>query len=127
MYFACFQSFSQGNSNIIKYTSNSMHLRIENKDGKEISTIPMSNKVTIEYDNFYKSYSLFLIMQEGYSIMKLTFLKNESNGSIRMIDEKGEIYYIIDTLSKDGRLRMLRTKTLSGEISWMIISGAKIE
>ena len=104
-----------------------MHLRIENKDGKEISTIPMSNKVTIEYDNFYKSYSLFLIMQEGYSIMKLTFLKNESNGSIRMIDEKGEIYYIIDTLSKDGRLRMLRTKTLSGEISWMIISGAKIE
>ena len=118
-------SYSQDKSNIT-YTSKAMYLQAVNDKGDEVSLIPMSNNVTIIYDTFYKSFTIIPIMEDGIGEIKLTYLKTEKNGSIKMLDKDGMIHYVINSISLDGRLRILRNKVVSGLLSWYIIKDVKL-
>ena len=105
-------TYSQSNENEIKYVSKSMHLKVVDKNFKEVSLVPMSDFVGIVYNKFYKSYVIVPVMEDGIGEIKLSYLKKEADGSIRTVDKDGAIHYVFDDLATNGTLRILKMTAL---------------
>lgn len=119
--------YSQSTSTKISYLSNSMHVLATDKNNKEVTTIPLSNSVLIDYDTFYKSYTIVCMTDDGLANMKFSYVQTEPNGTIRMMDKDGNIHYVIDKLKESGSLKIRRAKIVNGLSSWYIIKDAVVD
>lgn len=71
----------------------------------------MGKNVTIEYDTFFKSYYVFLKVEEGMMRFDLKFQNKSSGGDLSYVDKGSSNpqikYFLYDTLNTNGSLTII--------------------
>src|SRR5690348_3657422 len=97
-------SNAQTDNNKITYKAEGIYFIQVDKKGNEIARKPEGQNVLLVYDKFFKSYDILYDDADGQvSNLKLEYLANEQDGSIKMKDKKDNIYYVVDLLNSIGK------------------------
>ncbi|WP_407482446.1 hypothetical protein [Elizabethkingia meningoseptica] len=121
----------------IEYEGGELYLVAQ--DGKTKSVLfekPYGKILLLQYDKFYKSYTILIQMQEGGTTLQFNFLKqmNDGKGIIAHDPSKpSDLYGIYDNLGYNGTMVITYMERVAGNIlSYKIINtvrkgGNKVE
>ncbi len=119
-------SLAQEKKHEISYKSEYMGLGFINSKNEVVNEKPFGRDVKIIYDNFFKSYYIEFYKEDGtYSYYKFYFVSNNPDKSLRMRTENNSISNILDTLTKDGTLLIVKDKRFDdGLLGYLVIRGS---
>lgn len=114
----------KSNDDLITYTGDGFYIVLLDQSSKEVSKVPLGKTPFVFYDKFFKSYSIWFTDENGESMKeKFSFVSNEKDGTIRMTDHQGEIYYLTNKISESGKLVFVREKPQDKYIVLLVVEG----
>jgi hypothetical protein len=98
-------SFSQSNSDVIKYSANTLEITLYDSSNKIINEKIIGKNVIVDYDKIFKSYKVQYENEDGeIKIYKFTFIKNLGGNLNLMKTPEGTEVKIIDEMQDGGLL-----------------------
>ncbi|MCW3102523.1 MAG: hypothetical protein JWO09_963 [Bacteroidetes bacterium] len=104
-------SFSQDKQ---LYQNGKMHLLFTDNSGNILNDKPFATNVSVEYNTFFKSYTVVCLTEQGISTLNLSYISPMPDYRARykdLNDPKETVYIIEDKITSAGTLILLREKT----------------
>ncbi|MCT3949063.1 hypothetical protein HZQ32_11040 [Elizabethkingia anophelis] len=111
----------------IEYEGGEIYIVAQDGETKSVLYEKPYGKISfLRYDKFYKSYIIFIQMQEGRTMLKFDFLKQMSDGKGIIAHDPSkpnELYGIYDNLDYNGTMAIIYMERIAGNIlSYKIVN-----
>ena len=118
-------SYSQDNKDLIMYKADGFYCIVTNEKDEQVSKIPLGRDPTVFYDKFFKRYDIWYYDKDGvYKAIGLTYLQDDKDGFIRVMDTFKHTYLLLDKLSLNGKLVYIGEEKLGGYIVTYVVENA---
>ena len=116
-----FAAVAQTDNDKIIYKAVGMSQTIMNSKSEVIIDKPYAKKITIAYDQFFKSYYITFYTENGdYKYFQFYYVSKYADGKItKMRDDKNHFYNIVDNIEKNGTLLIQMEDRLENNHSMM--------
>ena len=102
----------------INYNEGQAFCYIFNNKHELLKEIPMGKNVTVEYDTFFKSYYIFLKVEDGMMRFDLKFINKLNDGLLSYVDKgtsEQNHYFLDDSLKTNGTLTIINQDKITKE------------
>jgi len=126
----CFALFGQSSNDVLNYSAKAIYMvQMDKASGQELDRKALGKDVWISKDTIFRSFVILFTDEDATSSsFQLKYISDESFSkeykTIKMKDEKGNFFYVVDLLNQIGKLKMLVPKDYGSIVVWLMVEGA---